>query len=308
MADSAGEEPIARREVELDEEQLRIQLEEHTERILRLRRGEGREERGADAGLDHTLRRSRPQSHSPQQLRAEWLFAMVGTPGFRLVVSAVLLVAVVGAGAILLLVASTFVRGLSAAPWVVGLVALTAGVRVIYGLIGGTPGEELAARDGRRRSRVHPSERVAYMRTAQRLALVDRDFTSFDYEALLELDNNNQRLRMFLEGASQGTIDRLPSYSFKGRTADEAKLLDDCNYSSKPMDGRSETAESCSICLLHFHEGQEVRILPCLHQFHSACVDRWLVQQAKCPVCKLTIQGFTEVDDPSVLLLREEPQ
>ncbi|EQC40645.1 hypothetical protein SDRG_01726 [Saprolegnia diclina VS20] len=44
----------------------------------------------------------------------------------------------------------------------------------------------------------------------------------------------------------------------------------------------------CSICLHDFHEDQEVRALPCLHMFHSCCIDQWLLSQSKCPICVLS--------------------
>jgi len=45
--------------------------------------------------------------------------------------------------------------------------------------------------------------------------------------------------------------------------------------------------QTCSICLDDFEAGETVRVLPCRHAFHSACIDEWLVnRQAFCPVCK----------------------
>lgn len=200
-------------------------------------------------------------------------------------------------------------------------------------------------------------EHAAYVRTSQRLAMLDRDFTAADYDMLLDLDNNSQRLRQFLEGASQETIDRLPTYSYKvpsaqrhsakrktavieehdSRTETDTKT-EDINLSSGnavdsstsnsesyedqkrrcairdevvgDLDGISrempldksidetlrpqtaftcetgETATKCTICLEPFEEGMRIRILPCFHQFMAGCIDPWLLQQAKCPVCK----------------------
>lgn len=44
--------------------------------------------------------------------------------------------------------------------------------------------------------------------------------------------------------------------------------------------------EECAICQEPYAQGDEVRDLPCEHFFHSACIDRWLVIQKKCPLCR----------------------
>jgi len=42
----------------------------------------------------------------------------------------------------------------------------------------------------------------------------------------------------------------------------------------------------CSVCLEQFKQGEELRMLPCMHRYHRGCIDRWLAQSAACPVCK----------------------
>jgi len=32
----------------------------------------------------------------------------------------------------------------------------------------------------------------------------------------------------------------------------------------------------CSICISEYEEGDRMRILPCTHEFHAGCIDRWL--------------------------------
>lgn len=50
----------------------------------------------------------------------------------------------------------------------------------------------------------------------------------------------------------------------------------------------------CSICLLEFGEGHEVRDLPCKHFFHKECVDDWLLAEITCPLCRVSCRPAVE--------------
>uniref|UniRef100_A0A1I7WIR5 RING-type E3 ubiquitin transferase n=1 Tax=Heterorhabditis bacteriophora TaxID=37862 RepID=A0A1I7WIR5_HETBA len=47
--------------------------------------------------------------------------------------------------------------------------------------------------------------------------------------------------------------------------------------------------ERCTVCLCDFETGEEVRNLRCTHIFHVNCIDKWLVYNKKCPVCRLDV-------------------
>ncbi|KAI3971418.1 hypothetical protein MKW92_029197 [Papaver armeniacum] len=45
----------------------------------------------------------------------------------------------------------------------------------------------------------------------------------------------------------------------------------------------------CPICLEEFCMGNEVRGLPCAHNFHVECIDEWLRLNVKCPRCRCSV-------------------
>ena len=57
---------------------------------------------------------------------------------------------------------------------------------------------------------------------------------------------------------------------------------------------------TCSICTEDFERGQDVRVLPCNHSFHPACIDPWLLNvSGTCPLCRIDLHP-TGSDDGSV--------
>ncbi|XP_039340541.1 E3 ubiquitin-protein ligase RNF130 isoform X3 [Mauremys reevesii] len=47
--------------------------------------------------------------------------------------------------------------------------------------------------------------------------------------------------------------------------------------------------DHCAVCIECYKQNDVVRILPCKHVFHKACVDPWLSEHCTCPMCKLNI-------------------
>ena len=71
----------------------------------------------------------------------------------------------------------------------------------------------------------------------------------------------------------RAAIDALPTHAYQRRT------------------GTAASAEntSCVVCMADFADGEQVRTLPCFHQFHTPCIDEWLARTPKCPVCRGSI-------------------
>ncbi|XP_020267473.1 E3 ubiquitin-protein ligase SDIR1-like [Asparagus officinalis] len=133
------------------------------------------------------------------------------------------------------------------------------------------------------------------------LALLDREFDDLDYDALRALDADNSH---DAPSMSEEEINALPIHKYKGQPHGEqsgGSSQQQASSSSssaaaeriKQDDGRAggsagsqEDELTCSVCLEQVNAGELVRSLPCLHQFHTGCIDPWLRQQGTCPVCK----------------------
>ena len=55
------------------------------------------------------------------------------------------------------------------------------------------------------------------------------------------------------------------------------------------LPGRYDAAADrgqCAICMIEFAENDKLTVLPCAHEFHSACVCAWLQLAPTCPLCR----------------------
>ncbi|KAK9276188.1 hypothetical protein L1049_005719 [Liquidambar formosana] len=57
-------------------------------------------------------------------------------------------------------------------------------------------------------------------------------------------------------------------------------------YTKLQKHQNDDTAQ-CYICLVEYEEGDIMRILPCHHEFHKTCIDKWLKEIHRvCPLCR----------------------
>ncbi|KAL0273379.1 UNVERIFIED_CONTAM: hypothetical protein PYX00_006060 [Menopon gallinae] len=47
--------------------------------------------------------------------------------------------------------------------------------------------------------------------------------------------------------------------------------------------------ECCAVCIEPYKVTDDLRILPCSHEFHKGCIDPWLLEHRTCPMCKMDI-------------------
>ncbi|OBT67810.1 hypothetical protein VE03_02429 [Pseudogymnoascus sp. 23342-1-I1] len=66
---------------------------------------------------------------------------------------------------------------------------------------------------------------------------------------------------------------------------------DEVGSTSQPDAEAANEHLGCSICTEDFTKGEDVRVLPCNHQYHPACIDPWLLNvSGTCPLCRVDLR------------------
>lgn len=59
-----------------------------------------------------------------------------------------------------------------------------------------------------------------------------------------------------------------------------------------------EENQGCSICTEDFAVGEDLRVLPCDHRYHPACIDPWLLNvSGTCPLCRIDLRPQASADE-----------
>ncbi|KAF2879206.1 hypothetical protein ILUMI_26961 [Ignelater luminosus] len=86
-----------------------------------------------------------------------------------------------------------------------------------------------------------------------------------NYEALLNLAERLGEAKP--RGLGKLEIEQLVSYKFNADT-------------------HQGDQTSCVVCMCDFEARQLLRVLPCSHEFHAKCIDKWLRSNRTCPICR----------------------
>ncbi|XP_078033117.1 ring finger protein murashka isoform X1 [Augochlora pura] len=91
------------------------------------------------------------------------------------------------------------------------------------------------------------------------------DSATENYEALLTLAERLGEAKP--RGMTRAEVEQLPSYKFNAET-------------------HQGDQTNCVVCMCDFEALQSLRVLPCSHEFHSKCIDKWLRSNRTCPICR----------------------
>ncbi|KAM0902947.1 hypothetical protein ACQ4PT_018977 [Festuca glaucescens] len=76
----------------------------------------------------------------------------------------------------------------------------------------------------------------------------------------------------------------------RGMPAHALRRLPEIKVAADTAVDAAGEALCCSVCLQDMQVGESARRLPgCRHVFHAPCIDRWLLRQASCPLCRRDI-------------------
>lgn len=70
----------------------------------------------------------------------------------------------------------------------------------------------------------------------------------------------------------------------RGLTKEQIDNLSTRNYGD--IHTENERSKTCSVCINEYATGNKLRQLPCMHEFHIHCIDRWLSENSTCPICR----------------------
>ncbi|NXI12265.1 RNF6 ligase, partial [Irena cyanogastra] len=81
----------------------------------------------------------------------------------------------------------------------------------------------------------------------------------------------------------------------RGLTKEQIDNLSTRNYGD--VHAENERSKMCSVCINEYVTGNKLRQLPCTHEFHIHCIDRWLSENSTCPICRQPVLGSNATDN-----------
>jgi Ring finger domain len=91
-------------------------------------------------------------------------------------------------------------------------------------------------------------------------------------------------------------IVNMPSTSIGYETQEDivVPLPPECIKQMPSKKYKSKDTCTCSICFNDFKINERYRKLPCNHQFHKRCIDKWFNESVKCPMCRQDLRDLLQ--------------
>ena len=101
--------------------------------------------------------------------------------------------------------------------------------------------------------------------------------------------NTNQRIIISPSPIIMGPHGPILIQKQKKKTVDNLSELIEEQSLTKDMLEKGEQ-KNCSICLDDFVVGDKIIYLPCFHYYHAKCIEKWMKNSDKCPLCNNEIK------------------
>lgn len=125
-----------------------------------------------------------------------------------------------------------------------------------------------------------PPATANVVRNSLTMALRNRNYHS-EYDT----DSDDEQV-VNPRGLTLSEVNRLQTRNY---LALETPALESGDYHAAGASSKRNYNKECIICAVEYKDGDVLRILPCRHEFHSKCVDKWLRRKAFCPLCRSII-------------------
>ncbi|XP_041493071.1 E3 ubiquitin-protein ligase RLIM-like [Microtus oregoni] len=95
------------------------------------------------------------------------------------------------------------------------------------------------------------------------------------------IDQYSESISQIFEGGIEAT--RL--YPFNDNHLTRGPTNVQINNLATRSFGENDALKTCTVCITEYTEGDKLRALPCSHEYHVHCIDRWLWENNSCPIC-----------------------
>lgn len=102
--------------------------------------------------------------------------------------------------------------------------------------------------------------------------------------------------------SSDSSDEELPEEELVQRGLSHQVIVDNTvehRFTGNAAGGESPNSDNdenkCMICMEGFANGDELRTLPCLHRYHTACIDEWLGRSKECPICRVDLTAAPDM-------------